>query len=83
VPRERENRRSVKARAPLKEAPLSRTQISKQEALELLRKWGGESEARKAERELPDTIDLRRDQDLLARYGITRGQLMDRAGGSP
>jgi hypothetical protein len=62
---------------------LNRTQISKQEALEMLRRWGSESAARKAELELPDTIDLRKDQDLLARYGITRGQLMDRAGGSP
>ena len=44
---------------------------------------GEESVAVSAERELPDTIDLRRDQDLLARFGITRGQLMDRAGGSP
>jgi hypothetical protein len=49
----------------------------------MLRRWGSESAARKAELELPDTIDLRKDQDLLARYGITRGQLMDRAGGSP
>jgi hypothetical protein len=73
----------VEARAPLEEAPLSRNEISKQEALEMLRRWGEESAAATAERELPDVIDLRKDQDLLARYGITRGQLMDRAGGSP
>jgi hypothetical protein len=33
--------------------------------------------------ELPDPIDLDRDEAILARYGITRNQLMDSRGGSP
>jgi hypothetical protein len=32
---------------------------------------------------LPDPVDLRRDGDLLARYGVTRDGLIDRMGGSP
>jgi hypothetical protein len=59
------------------------TEITKQEALAMLRRWGMGHLAETAERELPEKIDLRRDQELLARYGMTRGQLMDRAGGSP
>ncbi len=62
---------------------MGQTEITKREALELLRRWGLGDVAEKAARELPETIDLRRDQELLARYGITRGQLVDRAGGSP
>lgn len=62
---------------------MRRTEISKKDALALLRRWGLEHTAEEAEHELPDTIDLNRDQELLARYGITRGQLVDRAGGSP
>jgi hypothetical protein len=59
------------------------TIITKREALVLVRRWGAAHLAAQAERELPETIDLRRDQELLARFGITRGQLVDRAGGSP
>jgi hypothetical protein len=33
--------------------------------------------------QLPDPIDLRRDQQILARYGLDPEQLMDRMGGSP
>jgi hypothetical protein len=62
---------------------MSKTVISKQEAIALLRRWGMGHLVEAAQRELPDTIDLVRDQDLLARYGMTRGQLIDRAGGSP
>ena len=32
---------------------------------------------------LEDPVDLRRDGNLLARYGITRDSLVDRMGGSP
>jgi hypothetical protein len=62
---------------------VSKTVISKQEALALLQRWGMGHMIEQAQRELPETIDLARDQDLLARYGMTRGQLIDRAGGSP
>ena len=34
-------------------------------------------------RQLPDPIDLRRDQQVLARYGLSAERLMDRMGGSP
>jgi hypothetical protein len=34
-------------------------------------------------RQLPDPIDLQRDQQILARYGLSPERLMDRMGGSP
>jgi hypothetical protein len=33
--------------------------------------------------QLPDPIDLQRDQQILARYGLSTERLMDRMGGSP
>lgn len=33
--------------------------------------------------QLPDPIDLHRDQEVLSRYGLSRERLMDRMGGSP
>ena len=38
-----------------------------------------------AKRNLPDPIDTDRDidQERLLQYGLTRGQLIDRMGGSP
>jgi hypothetical protein len=33
--------------------------------------------------QLPDPIDLQRDQQILARYGLSSERLMDRMGGSP
>ena len=33
--------------------------------------------------QLPDPIDLERDQQILARYGLSSERLMDRMGGSP
>jgi hypothetical protein len=33
--------------------------------------------------QLPDPIDLQRDQEILARYGLSRERLMDRLGSSP
>jgi hypothetical protein len=33
--------------------------------------------------ELPDPIDLRRDEHLLGRYGLSSERLMERLGGSP
>jgi hypothetical protein len=33
--------------------------------------------------QLPDPIDLQRDQQTLARYGLSGERLMDRLGGSP
>jgi hypothetical protein len=62
---------------------VSTTVITKQEAIVMLRRWGMGHLVATAERELPEVIDLQRDQELLARFGMTRGQLMDRAGASP
>jgi len=33
--------------------------------------------------ELPDPIDLERDEQILGRYGLSSERLMDRLGGSP
>ena len=33
--------------------------------------------------QLPDPIDLERDQEILTRYGLSPERLMDRMGGSP
>ncbi len=33
--------------------------------------------------QLPDPVDLERDQQVLARYGLSAERLMDRLGGSP
>ena len=33
--------------------------------------------------QLPDPVDLQRDQLILARYGLSPERLMDRMGGSP
>jgi hypothetical protein len=33
--------------------------------------------------QLPDPIDLHRDQQILARYGLSSERLIDRMGGSP
>ena len=34
-------------------------------------------------RQLPDPIDLQRDQQVLARHGLSPERLMERLGGSP
>jgi hypothetical protein len=34
-------------------------------------------------RHLPDPIDTERDANALAEYGVSRGSLIDRMGGSP
>jgi hypothetical protein len=62
---------------------MNKTVFTKQEAIDMLRRWGTEELVRRAERELPDVIDLTRDGELMASYGMTRSQLMERAGGSP
>lgn len=33
--------------------------------------------------QLPDPVELHRDQEILARYGLDPERLMDRLGGSP
>ena len=57
--------------------------ITKQQALAMLKKIGPRELIGEATRTLPDPIDVSRDQDLLARYGLARNQLIDRFGASP
>ena len=57
----------------------------KQEVLAVLAHVGRGDVIEKAKRDLPDPIDTDRDidQQRLYEYGLTRGQLIDRMGGSP
>lgn len=56
--------------------------ITKQEALHMLAKIGEKHLIADAARTLPDDIDIDRDQNLLARFGLDPGYLMDRFGAS-
>jgi hypothetical protein len=56
---------------------------SKQDILETLRRAGAYGLIDGKEDELPDPVDLDRDEPLLATLGITRGMLLDLMGGSP
>ncbi|MEN3320886.1 MAG: hypothetical protein V7643_4288 [Mycobacterium sp.] len=57
--------------------------VTKQQALKMLRKVGSDHLVAEAAQALPDPIDTERDGHLLARYGLTPGQLMERFGASP
>jgi hypothetical protein len=57
---------------------------SKATLLGVLRRTGFPEETIRAiELVVRDPVDLRRDGNLLADYGITRDRLVDRIGGSP
>jgi hypothetical protein len=56
---------------------------SKQDVLDTLRRAGQYGLIEGREDELPDPIDLDRDEELLANLGITRGHLVASMGGSP
>jgi hypothetical protein len=56
---------------------------SKHEILDTLRRTGAYQLIEGHEDELPDPVDLDRDEPLLAKYGITRGSLAEMMGGSP
>jgi hypothetical protein len=56
---------------------------SKQDVLDTLRRAGVYDLIDGKEDELPDPVDLDRDEPLLAELGITRGLLVDLMGGSP
>jgi len=58
-------------------------QITKQEVLEMMKRAGPRELIAQAERELPDYVDLERDQPLLERFGVGRSQLLERFGASP
>jgi hypothetical protein len=57
--------------------------ITKQQALDMLDKIGPRDLIPEATQALPDLIDIDRDQALLARFGLQRGQLIERFGASP
>jgi hypothetical protein len=60
------------------------TSRSHEELSRVLRREGYPDEfIREVLSELPDPIDLQRDQQILARYGLSPERLMDRLGGSP
>ena len=60
------------------------TSRSHEEVARVLRRAGYPDEIiREVLSQLPDPIDLQRDQQILARYGLSPGRLMDRLGGSP
>ena len=57
---------------------------SHDEAARVLRRAGYSEEfIREVLSQLPDPIDLRRDQQILARYDLSPERLTDRMGGSP
>lgn len=57
---------------------------SHEEFARVLRRAGYSDEfIREVLSHLPDPIDLQRDQQILARYGLSPERLMDRMGGSP
>lgn len=58
-------------------------EIAKQEALDMLRKLGSDDLIPEATRTLPDPIDIDEHANLLARFGLQRGQLIERFGASP
>jgi hypothetical protein len=57
---------------------------SHEEAARVLRRAGYSDEfIHEVLSQLPDPIDLQRDQQILARFGLSAERLMDRMGGSP
>jgi hypothetical protein len=59
--------------------------VPKQQVLAVLARVGRQDLIEEAERTLPDPVDTDRDidQERLLKYGLTRGQLIDRLGASP
>jgi hypothetical protein len=57
---------------------------SKADVLAVLRRAGiPETTVQRLKAVLKDPVDLRRDENLLAEFGVTRDELIDRMGGSP
>jgi hypothetical protein len=57
---------------------------SHEEVARLLSRMGYSDEwIREVLGQLPDPIDVQRDEQILARYGLDPERLMDRMGGSP
>lgn len=56
-------------------------QITKDKIVEMLRGQGEADKASRAERDLPDEIDLERDQGVLDELGLDPKELLQRFGG--
>jgi hypothetical protein len=62
----------------------SQARRSHAELQQVLRRAGYSDEfVRNVLSQLPDPIDLQRDQEILARFGLSPERLMDRMGASP
>jgi hypothetical protein len=59
------------------------SEITKDELLSYMKRAGLGELVEQAAAELPEVIDEERDQELLARFGLARAQLIDRLAGSP
>jgi hypothetical protein len=57
--------------------------ITRQQALDMLKKLGRHDLLAEANETLPDPIDLDRDATLLAKWGLACDQLIHRWGASP
>ena len=55
-------------------------QVSKQQIVEFIRQRGDDVRAAQAEAELPDSVDLPKDEDLVAKFGVNP---LDLAGDEP
>jgi hypothetical protein len=58
-------------------------QVSREHVLKVMERVGLSECVAAVARELPDPVDLKRDQALLEKYGLTLNKLIDRMGGSP
>ena len=58
-------------------------QIPKAMVVERIRSQQGADKANQADNELPDKVDTDTDADLLQKYGLDPGELVNATGGSP
>ena len=84
TPSERSNVMPRPDERPPERPSLIATQRSKKECLAIFRRAGYSAETiRSLQEELPDPVDVYRDADTLAKYGITMSHLTDLFGASP
>jgi hypothetical protein len=57
--------------------------ITRQALVEMLRRAGLPELAKEAQEALPDPVECTRVENFLARFGITKDELISRVGGSP
>ena len=58
-------------------------QVTRQHVVDILRMAGLAELAEEAHRVLPDPVEYNRAARFLARYGLTKDELISRRGGSP